>query len=207
MSVNVTNGYITVADLARYLTIDATTYADDLASAINASSRQIDTYCARRFYADSSATARLYMSRDNNKVIIDDAYEISLVQVASADNAVYDITVPVGSYYTKPLNGYADGISGMPATLVYFTTTAVTLPTSADNPSVKITAKWGWAAVPEPVRQSTLLMAAETFKMREAPFGVAGFADFGAVRVGKMSPQAVAMLRPYRSGDSILGVG
>ena len=204
MTVTVTNGYCTAADLATYMTVSAASYANDLASAINTASREIDGWTARRFYADDAATARVFWSKDERIAIIDDAWQITSVKLSSNDDGTYDTTYTSGVDFTpEPLNGVADGISGMPTTRLRWSTPA--LPLRTKLPPLQITAKWGCATVPEPVRQACLIIAGEIFKLREAPFGVAGFGEMGAVRIGKMSPQAVQLLRPYRSGDSMLG--
>lgn len=204
MTAAVTNGYITVADLGTYLSVSSASYANDLANAINTASREIDGWCARRFYADAAATARTYWTKDNQTLLIDDAWSISTVKASSGDNGTYDKTYTSGvDFIAEPLNGVADGLSGLPTWRLRWTTPV--LPTNTKLPAVEVTAKWGWATVPEPIRQACLIIAGEVFKLREAPFGVAGFGEMGAVRIGKMSPQAVALLRPYRTGDSLLG--
>lgn len=204
MTVSVVNGYCTVADLATYLTVPQTQYVNELAYAVTTASRQIDAHCARRFYADDTATARTYWTRHNQILLIDDAWQVSTVKASTADNGTYDKTYTAGvDFIAEPLNGVADGLSGLPTWRLRWTNPV--LPTNTDLPAIQVTAKWGWAAVPEPVRQASLIMASEAFKLREAPFGVAGVSEFGVVRVGKISPQAVAMLRPYRTGDSVLG--
>jgi hypothetical protein len=40
------------------------------------------------------------------------------------------------------------------------------------------------------------MLAEETFKMKDAPFGVAGFSDFGAVRV-RDNPKVMSLLNRY----------
>jgi hypothetical protein len=47
------------------------------------------------------------------------------------------------------------------------------------------------------VKQACLLLAAEILKLKDAPFGVAGFDGFGVVRVGQ-NRRATALLGPYR---------
>lgn len=204
MTVSVSNGYCTVGDLATYLTVPQTQYNDELAYAVTTASREIDGWCARRFYADTNATTRTYWTKDPQVVLIDDAWTITTVKTSSGDDGTYDKTWTSGvDFVAEPLNGVADGLSGLPTWRLRWVTP--TLPTNSKLPNVQVTAKWGWATVPEPVRQACLIMAGEVFKLREAPFGVAGVSEFGVVRVGKISPQAVALLRPYRTGDSLLG--
>jgi hypothetical protein len=206
MTVSVVNGYTTVADFARYANVDATTYNDDLANAINMASRQIDAWCFRHFYVEASAD-RAYFLRNASTVQIDDAATVTAVKISTSDDGVYGTTLTAGQYLTEPLNGVVDGISGYPITRLRFAS-SVNIPpaTGQHQPNVLVTGTWGWAAVPLPIRQATLTIALETFKMKEAPFGVAGFAEFGPVRVGRMSPQAIALMAPYRTGSGIAGL-
>jgi hypothetical protein len=204
MTIAVTNGYATIADLAGYMTVNAVTYGDDLAHALTAASRQIDAHCARRFWADTTATSRIYWSKDSRVLLMDDAWAITSVKSSSADDGTYNVTYSAGTdYQAEPLNGTADGIDGLPVYRLRFNKPI--LPINTETPTLQVTAKWGWSAVPDAVRQACLIMAGEVFKLREAPFGVAGFGEMGAVRIGRMSPQATALLRPYRTGDSIFG--
>jgi hypothetical protein len=62
---------------------------------------------------------------------------------------------------------------------------------------VQVTAQWGWAAVPDSVKQATKILAAEIFRLKDAPLGVAGFNDFGPVRVREV-PQVSMLLKRYR---------
>jgi hypothetical protein len=63
------------------------------------------------------------------------------------------------------------------------------------RPSVQITALWGWPAVPSLVTEACYQLAEETFKLKDAPFGVAGVNDFGVLRIGNQTMNRVqAML-------------
>lgn len=61
---------------------------------------------------------------------------------------------------------------------------------------VQIIGTWGWPAVPPAVAQATLVLAAQWFKEKDAPFGVVGVNDFGVVKV-QSNPWVVELLRPY----------
>ena len=60
-----------------------------------------------------------------------------------------------------------------------------------------VTARWGWPAIPAPVKQAAFLVSAEQWKLKDAPFGVAGFGEFGAIRV-RLNPMVTTLLGPYR---------
>lgn len=61
---------------------------------------------------------------------------------------------------------------------------------------VQIATSWGWSRVPWEVTEANRILAADLFKMTEAPFGVAGMADYGIVRV-QSNPWLVELLRTY----------
>jgi hypothetical protein len=64
---------------------------------------------------------------------------------------------------------------------------------------VKVTGVWGWPAVPAAISQATILQAARHFKRYDSPLGVAGFGDFGVVRVSRFLDADVQMLvEPYK---------
>jgi len=65
------------------------------------------------------------------------------------------------------------------------------------RPSVQITARWGWASVPEPVHTATLILAGEFAKLKDAPFGVAGFGEFGVVRI-RQNPKVAELLSRFQ---------
>lgn len=53
--------------------------------------------------------------------------------------------------------------------------------------------------VPAALREATLLLTSRLFRRRLSPEGVAGFGDFGAVRVTRLDPDIETMITPYRS--------
>jgi len=70
---------------------------------------------------------------------------------------------------------------------------------------VQIATTWGWPAIPPAVPEATRILAADEFKMKDAPFGVAGVSDYGIVRI-QSNPWLVENLRPYVRGRRKVGV-
>ena len=50
-----------------------------------------------------------------------------------------------------------------------------------------MTGVFGWPKVPRNVREAARLLAADHFKRKDAPFGVAGFSEYGPVRISQNS--------------------
>jgi hypothetical protein len=53
--------------------------------------------------------------------------------------------------------------------------------------------------VPDNLREAVLLQTARQFRRRLSPEGVAGFGEFGAVRVTRVDPDIEALITPNRS--------
>ncbi len=75
--------------------------------------------------------------------------------------------------------------------------------TPADR--IKITATWGWKRVPQNVSHAALLLAVDLFKLKDAPWGVAGTAELGMVRV-QSNPQIMELLNRYRYARNLVGI-
>jgi hypothetical protein len=64
-------------------------------------------------------------------------------------------------------------------------------------PSLQVTAQWGWNAIPNDVREATILLTMRGFARYNAALGVVGFADM-AIQVRAVDPDVREMLNPYR---------
>jgi hypothetical protein len=70
---------------------------------------------------------------------------------------------------------------------------------------VQITTTWGWPQVPWQVAEAARILTADIFKMKDAPFGVAGVSDLGVVRV-QSNPWLVENLRAFINPRVKVGV-
>lgn len=197
-----TNAYATVGELAGYLssTIAAQTALEDRAvDALNASSRQVDQWCGDRFYADSPATARTFRAWSSTCLDVPSISTTTQLAVATDinDDGTFAQAWTSSDWIVEPSNWDTSGEDRPITRLV--AVESLTFPTAGRRPRVQVTARWGWPAVPEPVRQATLLIAARLLRRADSPEGVAGFGEFGPIRVtNRMDPDAAALLAPYR---------
>lgn len=161
-------------------------------------SRSIDKHCGRRFYADDAATARRYRPTSSGSVRVDDFHTtVGLVVAVDVDDGgTFGQVLTNGvDFELDPIDGVVDGESGWPFSRIEALQSS-TFPTTSRRRSVRVTAKWGWAAVPADVSEATEIIAAELLKLGDAPLGVAGFGEFGVVRV-RTNPKAAELLGPY----------
>lgn len=189
--------YATLAELKARFGITDTNDDSALTNALAAASRGIEKYCRRQFNDAGSASSRVYNPLSPTVCLVDDfSTTTGLVIETDTDwDGLYDTTWVNSEYELDPLNGIRDGVAGWP----YWKIRAVDVtqfPNSVRT-SVRVTARWGWAAVPAPVKESCLMLAEETFKMKDAPFGVAGMGEFGVIRI-QDNRRVVTMLAPYR---------
>lgn len=70
---------------------------------------------------------------------------------------------------------------------------------------VQIATTWGWPSVPWGVSEVNRILAADLFKAKDAPFGVAGVSDYGLVRI-QSNPWLVELLRPYVNPREKVGI-
>ena len=195
----ITNGYATRNQVKAALRIGtADTLDDDLIdNCVGAASRLIDGYCNRKFWQSGTAS-RVYQAEDSFYCSIDDIAGTAItLKTSSQADGTFDVTWKVSDYQLEPLNGNLDGL-----TWSYDKIRAVgdyLFPTLDDQAWVQVTAVWGWSAVPPQVTQANILQAARLFKRYDSPLGVAGFGDFGAVRVSRsLDPDVAQLVEPLR---------
>ncbi len=194
---SLTNCYCTLAELKEVLRITDTVDDIMLEARIDEASRVIDNHCDRRFYADTTATARIFQANASDLVFVDDISVSSglIVKTDSAGDGSYATTLTGSQFQTEPLNAVS---KGLPITRIGATLPG-TFPTRATPAGVQITAKWGWPTVPAPIRSAAVLLAGRLVKRGDSLLGVAGFGDLGAITVRAIDPDVERMLRPYRN--------
>jgi hypothetical protein len=192
----ITNGYCTLSELKQVLRVTDT--VDDVlfSARINEASRVIDDYCNRRLYADSAATARLFVASESTTVVVDDISSTSglVVKTDSTGDGTYATTLTAAQFQAEPLNAISRGV---PITMIRTTATDL-LPTTAAPAGVQVTARWGWPSIPEPVQSACVILAGRLVKRGDSLLGVAGFGDLGAITVRSIDPDVQRMLAPYR---------
>jgi hypothetical protein len=70
---------------------------------------------------------------------------------------------------------------------------------------VQIVGTWGWPSVPPTVAEAVRILAADEFKMKDAPFGVAGVSDLGITRI-QSNPWIVENLQRFINPKLKVGV-
>lgn len=200
--------YATVSEVADWLGIQDS-YDDSLLSVALASAEDaVDDYCGWRF---DSASATYTYSVASTSLLDLDALPLassSGITLSTDDNddGTFENTWSASWFQLEPLNGVGpNGRTGWPYTQVR-PVGGYWFPTSSyGRPTVQIAGTFGWAAVPDNVRLATIQMAGWLWSSKASPSGVL-LTEFGPVSVRQV-PQAERLLRNYRRGRAIVGMG
>jgi hypothetical protein len=197
----ITNGYVALDDLARELSISDSLSDTKLELAISAASRQIDAYCQRFFYQDSAVVDRTYYPDDYVSLEVDDISTLTdlVVKVDNDNDGTFETTLTITTNFIVTPTNAADEYPVRPYTGLRLVDSGVSnFPIYASGrPSVQVTAKFGWPAIPEDVQKACLIQSAQLFKSSDALFGGLNF-DTGIFRVrDTLNPMAAALLERY----------
>lgn len=195
--------YATVEALkSRLGNITTTTNDTECHGACFAASRWVEQHCQRVFYRSAAATVRTFTPTDLYCVQMpgfNDLVSVSALATDSAGDGTFETVWAAADFQLWPSN------TAGPEMQPYTEIRAIgsqTFPvyygySHTRRDRVQVTGVYGWPAVPRAVREATLIKAEELFKLKEAPFGVAGGDDFGLIRIRENRP-ALMLLDPYR---------
>lgn len=164
-----------------------------LLAKLQRASRAIDRRCGRVFYAETTASARTFRTQgrtvreaDGELLLVDDISSLTDLVVEIGDGSSWTTVTDV-EY--EPENALARGraIEGIRRRLGYW----------RHHRQGRVTARWGWPAVPDDITEATLLLANRRFMRRDSPEGVAGRDTDGPIRVSRFDPDIEDLVGPY----------
>lgn len=185
--------YATSAELKATLELTGETFADaDVALALTAASRGIDNATRRRFWLDADNTSvRYYTPRSCSLLEIDDVVDLVELATGTGDGSFATAWTENTDHVLEPLNAAADG---RPQTMIK--PILKSLPTQLR--SVRVTGQFGWPAVPDGIKQGTIILASKLLRRaREAPFGVIMFSEGEVARITRADPDVMFLIGPY----------
>ncbi len=200
--------YVDVTTFKAYINASGSTIPDaTFQTAINSACRAIDGYCRRRFYVDVNPVARTFVPQTLLDLDLDrypQANDIAFrtnctVATDAGGDGVFETTWASTDFQLLPENADIADLEARPFTALRAVGTK-TFPWLVNTwlthlNRVQITALWGWQQVPDAVVQATLIKAARIFFRKDSPGGIAGFSDFGPVRIStKTDPDIVDLL-------------
>ena len=190
------NEYVTLDELKKQFGIepDDDTRDTELNRARASASRSIDKTTGRRFWLDPEPVQRVFNPR--GRIVRDVDGELFLVSdIGSADGLVVETGSgaswsAVTGYETSPDNALAEGkpVTGLLRVLGTWGTSTSRL---------RLTAQFGWPAVPDDVHEAALILASRLYKRKDSPEGIIGSAEWGVRNLSRRDPDVWNLIEPY----------
>lgn len=206
--------YCTLEELRIYIGSTATNEALVEAARVGAA-RAIDKYCHRRFYrdqqvaddevVDAEPSARLFrvapfMGCSPEVVYVPDFVpdvDGFLVETDDDGDGTFETTWAEGTdYELEPLNPAADYDGPQNSIRAVGDRCFPVAGRGRRRAGLRVTALWGFPSIPDDVHQANLIVALDLVKAKDAPFGTAGVADLGLIRI-RTNPLAQVLLDPF----------
>ena len=199
--------YAATSELKTYIGLSGSAQDTNLDNALQAASRLIDQYTGRRFWQDSSATSKHFTPINEFYLEIPDLSTTTGLEVKldTTDNGTYDTTLTLDTdFFTIPINPEVNYVDGGTTYYKPFTELRI-LPTRSSErfdpkvpKNVKVTGKFGWSAVPQAIKQATLIQGLRFFKRKDAPFNVLGNEQTGQIEIfSKFDPDAKQLIEDF----------
>ena len=199
--------YATPDELKSRLGITDTQDDFEIMLACQAAAKSVDSVCGRYFWR--ATDTRTYVPESLWRQSIDDLVSVTTLKVDQDGDGVYEQTWTSGTDYALevapgrynvsskgeawPYTGFLAVNSGKLLPFVY---------PWRHLDAIQITGVFGWPAVPLNVKQAALVAATDLFKLKDAPFGVAGIGDLGVLRI-KNNPVVMSLLTRYMNGQRV----
>jgi hypothetical protein len=196
------SAYCSVEQLRTHLEDSSDLLSNELLErAIRSASRAVDKKTGRRFWLDSGVTERTYIANDQGLIFVDDiASRTGLIVATGTDGVTFPTVLAATDYVLEPRNADAYAATTFdPFAFWKIRRLSGSWTVDATRPTVQVTARHGWSAIPDEIVQATILKAAALFKRKDAPFGVAGFGEFGAVRITRSDPDVLDLISGYEN--------
>jgi hypothetical protein len=198
--------YCTVEELKSRLVIPDASDDLEITLAVQAACRSIDEITGRYFWRGTAT--RTYVPESIYYQSTDDLVSVTSLNVDRDGDGVYEETWAQGTDYQLQVSpghfnaaakGEAWPYTGFSIAGPKFI--PVVWPFSHLD-RIQVTGAFGWPSVPLAVKQAALISAADLFRLKDAPFGVAGFGEFGAVRI-QANPRVMGLLKRYINGQRV----
>ncbi len=218
MAFTIAHGYCTLDQLKEMLRIVDDSDDERLCWAIDAASRMIENATGRRFWQDSTVSARTFTPLTPFRMDVDDFMTLSglILQTDPAGDGSFsqtfnnptlngDGSVTGGDFQVEPLNALNEG-QAWPyerildvRSLIFPVYGGISYPIAYAQALIKVTAQWGWNYIPSDIAYATKLQARDLFKADDVAFGATAFPEIGILRMkANLNPTVQLLIAKYR---------
>jgi len=206
------HAYRTVSELKGWLGLSGSGQDTNLGYALDAATAAIDAYAGRQFDIDGAVVTRLYDCEFMDYADVDDIATTTglIVKTLNADGSVAETLTLNTDYYLAPYN--SDKVEPvMPFTKIVMAIdkSGKVLPTE-HRQGLSVTAKFGFSAVPDAIKQATLIQASRFFQRKNSPMGFSGNPETGqpaVVFLSELDPDVKNLIKPFKKTTITLASG
>lgn len=198
------NGYCALADLrsSPLLNFEAAYTTDDqlLCDVITSVSRGIDKQTSRYFYKSTASEERYFTANNYSRVFVGDVVSVTALSTDTLDGSrTYPVAWSATDYDLWPYDA-ATGSEPEPYRFIEVTTAGLYQFPVSVRKGVKLSAVFGWSAVPEMINSACLIWSARLYKRYATPLGTSAMSTLGAmsIKVPPPDPDVELMLSNYR---------
>lgn len=189
--------YCSVEELKSRLAVGDTDDDFEAMLAVQSACRSIDDITGRYFWRGTDT--RTYVPTDTTWHDVDDLVSISSLKTDDDADGVFETSWTTANYQLLVAPGkYNVSRKGeqWPYTIIKAIGTFWPVPNPYGRANlIQVTGTFGWPAVPSAIHQASLIAASDLFKIKDAPFGIAGSGEF-AVRV-RENPRVMQLISRY----------
>ena len=209
----ITNGYVTLAEVRGilYSSNYTGTGADTrIEKTVEASSREIERVCNRRFYG--VAETRYYTADDGYEVQIDDLTGTPTIATDDNGDGTYETSWSATDYNLRYGGNYNGSLDGKPYTQIEVSEQGSKNFPAGVKKGVRVAGTFGYIAstnannCPAPIHDACLITVHRLFKRHDVPLGVQGGGNnaLGQTPVVipriTLDPDIMDLLAPYIRG-------
>ncbi len=198
----ITNGYATLLQIKSLdrLNISTADSSSDttLEGIITSISRSIDRYCGQYFYKSTAAETRYFTALESSSVFVGNIVSVSALYTDSGDRS-YANTWSTSDYDLFPYNSTSLS-EPEPFRFIDVSPIGTYRFPALLSKGVKLSAVYGWNAVPTSVTEACLLWSERWFKRYKTPLGISAMSPLGEqmLKVPPPDPDVIQLLHNYR---------
>jgi len=208
------NAYCALNDVATRVGIDDFEDDQTLEAAITSACRAMDLAYGQFWYDSGTATARVYRPSSNYYALVDPfSTTVGLIiKTDDDDDGTFETTWTASDYELDLFGGQMANIMSAPYDRINAVGSRLFPPFAAVYPyrrrTLQVTAQWGWAAVPQSVKESAKILAVDLWKRKDVAFGIqTGTVEFGGLRIGRdVMAQVQSLMQPFNRVDRTIGI-
>jgi hypothetical protein len=201
--------YAAVQELKGWISAGDTDTADDpvLQHCLDAATLAIEQATGRRFVYEAGV-AKVFDAASPTRLDVVDLIGATAVAVDSNGDGTFATALTAAQWYGEP--AWVPDSAGPRYQALVISPTSTAGYWLGIGRRVRVTGNWGYvvgdyaagaftnAAPPPGIRLACLILAARTFKRREAPFGILQSVDLGQfARLSAADPDVASLLKPY----------